>query len=287
MIPAHSVGISLKPAHYRDVLARPPGVDFFEVHAENFMGAGGPPHAWLSAICEQFPLSVHGVSLSLAGVDPLNEEHLTRLKDVVQRYNPAIVSEHLAWGAHEGAYYHDLLAPPITRETFARLADNVERTQDVLGRRILIENPSQYLDVAAEIPLPEALNDLARRTGCGILFDINNVYVSACNLGFDAEAFIDAIDPAYVGEIHLAGHAVDHLDGYEIRIDDHGSRMCAEVGALYARFIKRAGPRPTLVEWDTDVPALDVLLDEAARARSLMEGAVPRARKSEIITENV
>lgn len=283
-IPAQSVGIGLKPVHYREALGSKArsggaGVDFFEVHAENFMGAGGPPHAWLAAVCEKFPLSVHGVSLSLAGVDPLNGEHLARLKTVVDRYNPAIVSEHLAWGAHDGIYYHDLLAPPVTRETFRRLSDNVKHVQDVLGRRILIENPSQYLDVEAEIPLPDALNELARDADCGLLLDINNAYVSACNLGFDASHFLDAIDPAFVGEIHLAGHAVDRFDGFEIRVDDHGSRVCEAVGELYSRFVERAGPRPTLVEWDTDVPAFDILLDEAARARRRMNEAAARASK--------
>lgn len=272
-IPAHSVGVGLKPSHYKEALARPAGVDFFEVHAENFMGAGGPPHAWLSAIREQFPITVHGVSLSLAGLDPLSKDHLARLKTVVDRYNPAIVSEHLAWCVYNGTYYHDLLAPPITKETFCRLCDNVDQTQNVLGRRILIENPSQYLNSGAEIPLPEVLNELVRHTGCGILFDVNNAYVSACNLNFDAEAFVDSIDSEHVGEIHLAGHALDHLDGYDIRVDNHGSPVCNEVSALYKRFIARSGPKPTLIEWDTDVPDFTILLEEAARASAWMKDA--------------
>lgn len=273
----------MKPAHYRDVLSperRRDGagdllapVEFFEVHAENYMCAGGPPHAWLSAIRERFPLSVHGVCLSLGGRDALDRAHLKRLRDVVDRYQPALVSEHIAWSAHEGVFYNDLIAPPLSEETLQRTAAHIDETQEALGRRILVENPSQYLAMPGDMTEPEFLNELARRTGCGLLLDINNVYVSACNLGFDANAYLDAVDAGAVGELHLAGHAVDRGSGVEIRVDDHGSPVCDEVGALYRRFVDEAGPRPTLIEWDTDTPPLAVLAEEAKKAAAWMAEA--------------
>ncbi len=278
-----SIGIGLKPAHYRDVLSPKNGcvgagdplshIDFFEVHAENYMCAGGPPHAWLSAIRERYPLSVHGVCLSLGGHDDLDKDHLERLRIVVERYQPALVSEHIAWSAHDGVFYNDLIAPPLTEETLQRTAAHIDQTQDALGRRILIENPSQYLTMPGDIAEPEFLNALARKTGCGLLLDVNNVYVSAANLGFDAWTYIDAIDASAVEEIHLAGHAVDTARGVEIRIDDHGSPVSEDVGALYRRFVAHAGPRPTLIEWDTDTPQLAELAKEAEKAAGWMRSA--------------
>ena len=283
-ISTQCVGIGLKPAHYRDVLspknpreragalANP--VSFFEVHAENFMGAGGPPHSWLSAIREFFPLSVHGVCLSLGGAEPLDREHLKRLRMVIDRFNPALVSEHLAWCAHDGIFYNDLIAPPLTNESFNRICDHVNETQEALGRRILIENPSQYLSMPGDRSEPAFLNALAQTTGCGLLLDINNVFVSASNLGFDARAYLDEINPSFVSEIHLAGHTIDDASGGQLRIDDHGSPVTEEVGALYREFIMRAGPRPTLVEWDTNVPPFAELRAEAAKAAQWMAEAV-------------
>lgn len=278
-VPATAAGVGLKPQHYKEAIGGGFGLDFFEVHAENFFGEGGPPHRWLTAFRREFALSIHGVSLSIGGRDALDKEHLARLKRLVERYQPAIVSEHLAWSADSGVHFNDLLAPPLSESSLARVAAHVDETQDALGRRILIENPSAYLPGApADMSEPEFLGRLVARTGCGLLFDINNVYVSAGNLGFDAAAYVDAVNAADVGEIHLAGHAVERFAGVELRIDDHGSAVRREVWALYERFIARAGPRPTLIEWDTDVPPFAVLAGEALKARAAMEESVGLAR---------
>ncbi|MBI1366336.1 MAG: DUF692 family protein [Alphaproteobacteria bacterium] len=272
---ARAAGVGLKPQHYAAALAGGHGLGFFEVHAENFMSAGGPPHRWLSAVRAEHYLSVHGVCLSVGGRDDLDEAHLARLAELVRRYEPALVSEHLAWSADGGVFFNDLLPPPLTQASLARACRHVDQIQSALGRTILIENPSIYLPgTRGDIPEPEFLNELARRTGCGVLLDINNVFVSAENAGFDASAYLDAIDPANVGEIHLAGHAIDNFEGVSIRVDNHGSAMCDEVVALYERFIARAGPRPTLIEWDHDTPAFDVLLDETRRAKVAMMRAL-------------
>ncbi len=246
------------------------------------MGAGGPPHAWLSAIRENFPLSVHGVCLSLGGAAPLDQDHLKRLRMVVDRFDPVLVSEHLAWCAHDGVFYNDLIAPPLTAESFARICDHVDETQEALGRQILVENPSQYLVMPEDQSEPAFLNALAHKTGCGLLLDINNIFVSASNLGFDAHTYLDEIDAAHVAEIHLAGHAVDDASGVRLRIDDHGSPVIEEVGALYRRFVTHAGARPTLVEWDTNVPPFVELCAEATKAARWMTEAInDAAQKSE------
>ena len=285
------IGIGLKPAHYRDILSPTDSQigaggalclpDFFEIHAENFMGAGGPPHAWLSAIAEKHPLSIHGVCLSLGGIEPLDKGHLKRLRALVDRYAPALVSEHIAWSAHEGAFLNDLIAPPLTHDSLVRITERIEQTQHALGRQILVENPSQYMPTPADMPEPEFLNELARRSGCRLLLDINNIAVSAHNLGFDPRAYLNAIDASLVSEIHLAGHAIDQPSG--LRIDDHGSTFSEEVGALYSEFISAAGPRPTLIEWDTDVPEFETLLSETAKARGLMQKAVTAKTATEAV----
>lgn len=273
-IPAGAAGIGLKPQHYKEAIGDALGLDFFEIHAENFFGDGGPPHRWLAAFRKDFPISIHGVSLSIGGRDALDTEHLARLKKLVTRYQPAIVSEHLAWSADGGVYFNDLLAPPLTETALARVAEHVDETQEFLGRRILIENPSSYLPAApGSMPEPEFLGALVRRTGCGLLFDINNVYVSAVNLGLDASDYVDQIDAGDVGEIHLAGCADDRFGDIDLRIDDHGSKVRGEVWALYERFIARAGARPTLIEWDTDVPSFATLAGEALKARAAMARA--------------
>ena len=280
-IAAHSVGVGLKPAHYRDALS--PGdrdssagddIGFFEVHAENYMGAGGPPHEWLSKIRDKYPLSVHGVCLSIGGASPLDEEHLARLRMLADRYEPSLVSEHLAWCAHDGSFFNDLIAPPLTKNSLARISDHVSTAQDALGKKIFIENPSHYLPINPEIPEPEFLNALAEKTGCGLLLDINNVFVSASNLGYSAKAYLEAVNADAVGEIHLAGHAVDEASG--LLIDDHGSGVCDDVGALYSAFIARAGAKPTLVEWDTDTPDLARLCKHAKKARGWMNDALKK-----------
>lgn len=278
-IARRSVGVGLKAPHYRQALEGSHNVDFFEVHAENFMGAGGPPLRWLAAIRERYPISIHGVCLSVGGRDPLDERHLDRLAELVERTAPALVSEHLAWSSDGGTFLNDLLPPPLIRETLDRTCAHVDRIQTRLGRTILIENPSSYLDWACnDIAEPDFLNELAARTGCGLLLDVNNVFVSASNLGFDAETYVDAIDAGKVGEIHLAGHAVDTLGNVTIRVDNHGGRVCEEVGALFERFLRRAGPRPALVEWDTDIPAFETLAGEAELARRRMPAAPGKER---------
>lgn len=271
-IPA-SAGIGLRFPHHRAVLDEKPAVAWLEVHPENYMG-GGTPLAYLDAIRRDYPMSLHGVGLSLGSADGLDARHLGRLGRLAGRIEPGLVSEHLAWSASGGKHFADLLPLPYTEEALAVVRWNVEVAQDALGRRILVENPSSYLRYRhSTIPEWEFLADLAARTGCGILCDVNNVYVSACNHGFDPHRYLRALPRERVGEIHLAGHSVrESADGRSIRIDDHGSRVCSEVWALYAEAVALFGPVPTLVEWDTDVPPLEVLLEEAAHAHSIMAG---------------
>jgi uncharacterized protein (UPF0276 family) len=270
-----SAGIGLKAPHYRQILDSLPRVAFFEIHAENFMGAGGPPHRYLSAIREHYPLSVHGVGLSLGSTAPLDLDHLDALARVVDRYQPELVSEHLAWCSVDGTYLNDLLPIPYTKAMLRHFAQRVAQVQDRLGRTILIENPSAYYAYATSaIPEPDFLAELVAATGCGILLDVNNVYVSGRNLGFDPWAYVDAIPAEAVGEIHLAGHHLRRFeDGAEIRIDDHGSKVIEDVWALYRHAVRRCGPQPTLIEWDTEVPPLDILVGEASRADAEAEAA--------------
>lgn len=269
-----SAGIGLKPQHFQSILDNRPAVGFFEVHTENYMGAGGPPHRYLERIAAEYPLSFHGVGLSLAGTDPLDREHLDKWQTLVDRYDPVLVSEHVAWSACNGVVYHDLLPTPYTMEALRVLCEHIDEMQEALGRRILVENPSRYIDFAGqEMSEPEFLIETAKRTGCGLLLDINNVYVSSCNLGESAAEYLAKVPATLVGEIHLAGHAVQTVDGGELRIDDHGSRVADAVWALFAETVTRIGPRPTLIEWDTDVPELEVLLGEARRADQLIESA--------------
>jgi hypothetical protein len=276
-IPALAVGIGLKPPHYSAALEGGRVVDFFEIHAENFMGAGGPPHRWLQRFREQYPISIHGVCLSVGGRDSLDCEHLARLATLVSRYEPALVSEHLAWSADGGFHFNDLLPPPLTEKSLRRISDHVDRIQTALKRQVLIENPSSYFRIEPiGIPEPQFLNELAAQTGCGLLLDINNVFVSASNLEFDAVDYIDAIDASRVHEIHLAGHAVELFRGVVIRVDNHGDRAGADVLRLYERFLLRAGPRPTLFEWDTNLPTFDVLAHEASKSLARMKSAATR-----------
>lgn len=266
-----SVGVGLKAPHYTDALDGAHGLTFFEIHAENFMGRGGPPHRWLSPIRERYPISVHGVCLSVGGRGPIDKEHLDRLALLVCKISPALVSEHLAWSADGGVFLNDLLPPPLTMRSLNMIASHIDEIQSHLRRSILIENPSSYLEwLRNDIAEPEFLNELAKRTGCGLLLDINNVYVSAKNCGFDAGEYVDAIDAGAVREIHLAGHAIDTNDNITLRVDNHGSRVCDEVFELYERFLTRAGPRPTLIEWDTDIPSFETLVAEAESARARM-----------------
>jgi len=263
---ATGAGIGLRAPHVDELLASRPAIGWLEVHAENYMG-GGPAIRALERLRRDYPLSVHGVGLSLGSADGLDRAHLERLAALVERLDPALVSEHLSWSVAGGAYLNDLLPLPYTGESLELVGAHVQRVQDRLGRRLLVENPSGYLSFAAStIPEVEFLGALARRTGCGLLCDVNNAYVTCRNTGGNAEAYLDAVDPDAVGEIHLAGHAENDTDGITVLIDDHGSRVRAGVWALYEAALSRFGPVPTLIEWDTDIPALAVLLDEAAAA---------------------
>jgi uncharacterized protein (UPF0276 family) len=270
-----SAGLGLKPEHYGEILASRPALGFFEVHAENYMGDGGPPHRWLEAIRDAYALSLHGVGLSIGGPEPLDRAHLHRLRRLVERYHPESFSEHLAWSTHEGAFLNDLLPLPYTPDTLATVADHVAETQDALGVRMLLENPSTYVVFAdSTIEETDFLREVVRRTGCGLLLDVNNVMVSAVNHGLDPDAYLARFPVESVGEIHLGGYdeARDD-DGERLLIDAHGSPVSPDVFALYERTLALTGPLPTLVEWDNDVPPLATLLEEAARVESALSVA--------------
>jgi len=271
-IPAKA-GIGLRFPHHQAVADTRPEVAWFEAHTENYMG-GGTSLRYLETIRRDYPLSLHGVGLSLGSAEEIDAAHLERVRRVVKRIEPGLVSEHLSWSVIGGAYLADLLPLPMTEEALAVVCRHVEQAQACLKRHLLIENPSTYLRFRhSTIPEWEFLARVAERAGCGILCDVNNIYVSACNHGWDAATYLAAL-PAAVGEIHLAGHAVKKLDdGQTLRIDDHGSRVAPAVWALYAEALARFGPVPTLIEWDTDVPPLEVLLEEAARAAAMLREA--------------
>lgn len=265
-----TAGLGLKPQHFaaaRD--CRAPGL-WLEVHPENYMVAGGPRLAWLEAIRAAHPVSLHGVALSLAGAEAPDAEHLRRLAALVRRFEPALVSEHLAWSTWGGVYRPDLLPVPRTKEALLRIATNVAQTQDVLQRRIAIENPSHYLAFDEhEYGEIEFLTDLCRRTGCALLLDVNNVHVSANNLGDDAAQFIDSVPAEVVAEIHLAGHSVDAALR-RLLIDSHDAPIAPVVWALYERLVDRIGARPTLIERDAEIPSFEELLAERERAHAVL-----------------
>ncbi len=265
-------GLGLKAEHYRDILAAKPDVGFFEIHAENYMGGGGPPHRYLTAIRDDYPISLHGVGLSIGGDRPLDRDHLQRLKDLSDRYEPGLFSEHLAWSTHESGYLCDLLPLPYTSGTLQRVCDHIEQTQTAMGRQMLLENPSSYLDFEeSTYSEGQFIAEIVRRTGCGLLLDVNNVFISAVNLKFPAIAYIDAYPLSHVQEIHIAGHDVTRDDaGHPLLIDSHGASVVDEVWDLYAAVIARTGALPTLVERDNNVPSLDVLVAEARQADRLM-----------------
>lgn len=264
------VGIGLKPAHYRALLTNRPALDFLEVHTENYMGAGGSPHRYLAELAELYPLSFHGVGLSLGGAEPLSRRHLTRWRELVDRYQPVLVSEHVAWSNHGGYMLHDLLPVPYTEESLRTLCENIDQMQNALGRHVLIENPSSYLQFKDSIMAEaEFLVEATERTGCRLLLDLNNVFVSACNQGEDTSLYLTLIPGHLVEEIHLAGHSIEITDGGQVRIDDHGSPVCDAVWQLYRDAVATIGARPTLIEWDNDVPSIDVLLGEAKHAREV------------------
>ncbi len=267
-------GVGLKHQHCREILETTPDIGWFEIHAENYMGEGGPPHAHLMAIRERYELSLHGVGLSIGGSDPLDKDHLARLKVLADRYQPALFSEHLAWSSHGAVYLNDLLPLPYTAETLAIVCDHIDEVQEALQRRMLLENPATYV-AFAESTMSEVafLDEVVRRTGCGLLLDVNNVFVQAVNHGFDPAAYLARFPIEHVGEIHLGGHGQDaDDDGTVLLIDDHGRAVADPVWSLYGEVLARTGPIPTLIEWDNDVPAWPVLLAEALRADALIAG---------------
>ena len=269
-------GVGLKPQHFQDVLTSAPAVGFFEVHAENYMVAGGPFHHYLGLIRERYPLSIHGVGLSIGGETPLDLAHLDRLAALLARYQPQSFSEHLAWASHGEVFLNDLLPAPFNAQTLNRVCDHIDQVQQHLGCRMLLENPATYVEFAAsDMPEPDFITQVLRRTGCGLLLDVNNVYVSCTNHHRDPYAYLDAclaaIPASSIGEIHLAGFASDSdAAGAPLLIDSHGSPVASAVWDLYAYTIARTGAIATLIERDNDVPALPILLEEAHRAEQIM-----------------
>ena len=269
-------GVGYKPQHFSDILENPGNVGWLEVHAENYMGDGGRPLAQLRHLAERFPISVHGVGLSIGGESALDKDHLARLKHLIGWLNPASFSEHLAWSTHDSHFLNDLLPLPYTQATLDRVATHVDQVQDAVGRRMLLENPSTYLAFAeSDMPEVEFLAEIARRTGCGLLFDVNNVFVSATNQKTDPLSYINSFPLDRVGEIHLGGHDEDMDEtGAPLLIDSHGREVVDPVWALYEHTIKIGGPKPTLIEWDTDVPDWPTLSAEADRAAPILTAAL-------------
>lgn len=267
-------GIGLKAQHFQQILETTPDIGWFEVHPENYMGAGGPPHRYLQAIRECYPLSMHGVGMSLGSADGIDSRHLHNLKALIERYQPEQVSEHIAWSHWNEIYMNDLLPLPYTRETLATICENLDQVQTALGRTILIENPSSYIDFQkTDFSEPQFLNKICETSGAKLLLDVNNIYVSAANNGFDPYRYIDNIEQHNIEEVHLAGHAIQTLPNNKpIRIDDHGSAVKPEVWSLYEYLVTRANRGfSTLIEWDNDIPSLETLMGEAQKAESIME----------------
>ncbi|MFN3547746.1 MAG: DUF692 domain-containing protein [Mesorhizobium sp.] len=270
---AGRAGASFKPEHLAEIAAERAFHGFFEIHAENYMGAGGPPHAALAAIRERFPVSLHGVTMSIGGQQPLDRNHLARFTALIERYEPALVSEHLAWSTHDDVFLSDLLPLPYTRQTLDQVCAHVDEVQEAIGRPILMENPATYVFFPESTYLEtDFIREMARRTGCGLLLDVNNVFVSATNHGFGARDYLMDFPLELVGEIHLAGHDEQVDDqGRPLLIDTHDRAVADPVWALYDTVIRQCGPVPTLVEWDNDVPDWTVLRDEAASAQRVLD----------------
>jgi uncharacterized protein len=268
-----SVGVGFKPEHFADILAADQPVGFFEIHAENYMGAGGPPHAQLRALAERYALSVHGVALSIGAVQPLDREHLARVKLLCDRYQPASFSEHLAWSSHDEHYFNDLLPLPYNEENLARVIEHVDAVQHTLDREMLLENPARYVDFAeSTMSECEFLATVSGRTGCGLLLDLNNVFVSSCNGGTSAERYLRDFPLERVKEIHLAGHDMQtDGTGAALCIDSHGAPVADPVWSLYEDVIARAGALPTLIEWDNNVPPWAQLIREARSAAAILD----------------
>lgn len=268
-----TVGIGFKRSHFEALRTTKNQLGFLEVHAENYMGDGGPPHAQLTALRADYALSIHGVGLSIGGAGPLDRDHLARLKRLCDRYAPESFSEHLAWSSHGGAFLNDLLPLPYDDQTLSTVCAHIDQLQDAIGRPMLLENPSTYVTFeSSTIPETDFLRAIVDRTGCGLLLDVNNVFVSCTNHRADPRAYLAAFPLHAVGEIHLGGHDAEELPSGPLLIDAHGSPVADPVWTLYAETLARTGPCPTLIEWDTGVPDLPVLLAEAARAAVIIEG---------------
>jgi uncharacterized protein (UPF0276 family) len=266
-VPA-AAGVGLRPVHYKQILIERPAIAWFEVHSENYFGAGGQPHYYLERVRDAYPLSLHGVGLCLGSIGPLDQAHLRRLDTLVHQIEPRLVSEHLSWGRVDQRFLNDLLPLPFTEEALDVVCDHLDEVQERLRRQILIENISSYVELRhSTMPECEFVSRVARRTGCGILLDVNNLYVNSSNHGVDPLAYIDALPAGAVKEIHLAGH--DRAG--TLLIDTHGTSVAGPVWSLYRYAIDRLGPIATLIEWDTDIPALDVLMEEAGKAAAILE----------------
>lgn len=265
-------GVGLKSDHYQDVLKLSPKPLWFEVHTENYMSDGGPHLKILEKIREDYPLSFHGVSLSIGTMGPLNKKILERTKKLINRYQPALVSEHLSWSSIDNTYFNDLLPLPYTEETLEHVINHIDMAQEFLGRQILIENPSTYLQfIDSVIPEQEFLTEVARRSGCGLLIDVNNLFVNAQNHQIDEVEWLKHIPMDYVKEIHLAGHHVKHINDQKILLDDHGSHVSSKVWDIYQLALEIFGPTPSLIEWDTRIPSFGTLMNEASKANLYLE----------------
>lgn len=275
-------GVGLKAEHYQVIIDTEPELGWVEIHPENYMGAGGPPHNYLTKIRELYALSIHGVGLSIGGADRLDKNHLKRLKILIDRYQPQSFSEHLAWSSHNGRYYNDLLAAPYTNETLQVVCDHVDEVQDTLGCRMLLENPATYIAFEnSTIDEIDFLTSIAETTGCGLLLDVNNVFVSCTNHNKDARSYIERFPHHYVGEIHLAGHSDDRDDaGAKILIDAHDREVCDDVWAFYELALACGDAVPTLIEWDNNIPEFDVLFAEAQKADRRLAAVLKAAEKS-------
>jgi uncharacterized protein (UPF0276 family) len=268
----NTTGVGYKPQHYQSIMDNPTPVQWLEIHAENYMGDGGRPIAQLRHLSEVFAISVHGVGLSIGGEQPLDRDHLERLKKLVNWLKPASFSEHLAWSTHDAHFLNDLLPLPYTMQTVRRVAEHIDQVQDTLGRKMLLENPSTYLAFAeSDMSETDFLREIIKITGCGLLLDVNNVFVSAINQQTDPFGYIDAFPLDAVGEFHLGGHDEDHDDhGDLLLIDSHGTEVVDPVWALYEYTAQKAGARPTLIEWDNNVPEWPILAQEAQRAARIL-----------------
>lgn len=282
-LPHDLAGAGFKPIHFDAAMAGGHKIGWFEIHAENYMIDGGPVRQKLAQLAEAYPISCHGVGLSIGSMDPLDGAHLLRLKTLLDWLKPAVFSEHLAWSSHAGTFYNDLLPLPYTQATLTAVTDHIDQVQETLGREMLLENPSTYIDFAGhEMSEGEFISEIIRRTGCGLLLDINNVHVTCINHNLNPDEYLAALPMSKVGEIHLAGHTIDSDDqGDRILIDSHNKVVADVVWQLYERVIGRFGAMPTLIEWDSDLPPFDILVSEADKAAAIL------ARKSVNESANV